>query len=426
MRKSDVFDEFVKIAEEKGMLSGVTSEEAKKKLEENPRMDSLDISAIEALYGVKPETSKDMDYENNIAELAHPNSVVVSPSYDKINGLVENVNERQNIILNIIDQTPDGMLRQKKYAEQEFILNLVRVGNDLDNKNFEELRVLADKCLKQMADLKKKDKIVKEALAPVPVAIGAVAVLGFLYALEHLDYPNRGFQKNHLNLISQIDDFIKSNADWGFGAEYTQNFIQEMLKFKNKVLDFKQVVDRVLPVIESMDKPRTAEELIEIGKNFDTSAANKAYKLFENEIRKFSVYLSQIKSNFKDEAYKLRQIKDKGILTDLVDWTQVFHGGYGLFSDDFDDVVRAINTYEKSIDGFRRVLSNANSFKQRAKTEVESAMSKSYEPEGRDDKPPRSYKPTRKEHMPESIEEQIERDERDLGVEMFDRFSISR
>lgn len=411
MRKSDVFEEFVKIAEEKGMLSGVTSEEAKRKLEENPRMDSLDISAIEALYGVKPETSKGMEYENNIAELAHPNSVVVSPSYDKINGLVENINERQTILLNILDKTPDGMLRQKKYAEQEFILNLVRVGNDLDNKNYEELRVLADKCLEQIADLKKKDEIVKTAW--VPVAIGIVAALGVLYAQQHLPFANKGFQKNHEALIGEIDDLIQSNADWGFGTEYSQNFKQEMYDFKWKVLDFKLEIDRILPIIENMDKPRSAQELIEISQNFDASEANKAYEMLDKKVREFSVYLDQIKDNFKDNSYKLRQVQDKGVLTRLVDWTKGLSGGYGLFADDFDDVVRAVGPYEDSIKGFLKVLGGASSFKQKSKEKVESAISEAKpeaKPEDAGEKSPKS-----KEKGPKSVEDQLLEDEEDFA-----------
>jgi len=423
MRKSDIFDEFVKIAEEKGMLSGVTSEEAKRKLEENPRMDSLDISAIEALYGVKPETTKGMEYEHNIAELAHPNSVVVSPSYDKINGLVENINERQTILLNILDKTPDGMLRQKKYAEQEFILNLVRVGNDLDNKNFEELRVLADKCLEQMADLKKKDEIVKTAW--VPVAIGVVTALGVLYAQQHLPFANKGFQKNSEALIAEIDDLISSNSDWGFGTEYTQNFKQEMRNFKNKVLDFKLEIDRIMPIIETMDKPRSAQELIEMSKGFDSSSALKAYETLDKKVREFSAYLDQIKDNFKDESYKLRQTQDKGVLTRMVDWTKGLSGGYGLFADDFDDVVRALGPYEDSVKGFLDVLGEAGSFKNKAREKVENAMSKSKPEEKENAEESKGKEYTREpksesgEKTPRSIDDEI----RDLEKEL-DRFSI--
>lgn len=151
MRKSEVFEEFVKIAQQKGM---VQSDETQKKLQKTHRADSLDISAIEALYGVKPNLPKDMEYEDNIMETAHPNSVVTSPSYDKLNGLVENNMERQNIMLHIVNKTPDGLLTQRKYAEKNLLLSLIKVANDLDNKNQKDLRVLADACLLQVSKKK--------------------------------------------------------------------------------------------------------------------------------------------------------------------------------------------------------------------------------------------------------------------------------
>src|SRR5574339_473388 len=157
-RRSEIFDSFVKIAQEKGMISEDAPEKAQKKLEKDPRADSLDISAIEALYGTKPDRPKDMDYKYNIIEDAHPNSVVISPSYDKLNGLVENDQERQDIILHILEKTPNGHLTQHKYAEKELVLTLVRLGNALDLQKQDELRVLADTCLDQVAhkDLKKE------------------------------------------------------------------------------------------------------------------------------------------------------------------------------------------------------------------------------------------------------------------------------
>ena len=159
MQRSDIFDSFTKIALEKGLIKKATPEELQKKLEENPRADSLDISAIEALYGIKPNTPKDMEYKRNIIEDAHPSAVIVSPSYDKLNGLVENVNERQDILIHIINKVPNGHLTQHKYAEQDLILSLVRLGNHLDNVGKDDLRALADVCLQQTSDdLKKKDQ----------------------------------------------------------------------------------------------------------------------------------------------------------------------------------------------------------------------------------------------------------------------------
>lgn len=157
MRKSEIFDSFVKIAQEKGLVSSEHKAEHTEKdfSETNPRMDSLSIEQISKLYNTKPELPKDMEYKRNIIEDAHPDSVVVSPSYDKLNGLVENENEGQNIRIRIVMKTPDGHLVNRKYANKNLVLSLVRVGNELDRCDNEELRKLADVCLEQLAQKKK-------------------------------------------------------------------------------------------------------------------------------------------------------------------------------------------------------------------------------------------------------------------------------
>ena len=112
MRKSEIFESFVKIAQEQGLLSEAEHAEHTEKdfPETNPRHDSLSIEQIGKLYGVKPDAPEDMEYKRNIIEDAHPNSVVTAPSYDKLNGLVENENEGQNIRLRIVMKDPDGHL----------------------------------------------------------------------------------------------------------------------------------------------------------------------------------------------------------------------------------------------------------------------------------------------------------------------------
>lgn len=159
--RSEIFEAFTKLAEEKGLFKTAAEEKKSKKDKESPelkkyksevyaRVSSDDISTIEALYGVKPESIKGMEYEHNIAEVAHPNAVVVAPSYDKINALVENINERQKIIINkiFVSKAPSGTSDMfLKDAEKELAMQLIRIGNDMDNADQEEIRILADECL---------------------------------------------------------------------------------------------------------------------------------------------------------------------------------------------------------------------------------------------------------------------------------------
>lgn len=393
MRHSDIFDDFAKIAMEKGLISKGSPEELKRKLEENPRMDSLDISAIEALYGVKPDTPKDMQYKKNIIEDAHPNSVVVSPSYDKLNGLVENLNERQNIIMNIVQRTPDGHIVNRKYAEQQLLLTLVRIGNDLDNRNQTELRTLADVCLEQTAiAAKKKVNLTKNSaaavaaaplaaagLAPLTIAslIAVPVILGAIYLQQHIGLLNEGFESNHAKLMSEIDDLLNASVSWGVGRQYTQEFVTAMQEFKKELEKRYGDYQRILPIIKSLEKARTGKELLDLAKSPESKTVINAYKFFREEMDDFLPYLNKIEQNFKSETYKIRQIEDKGWLEKAVDWTQILHGGWGFIADDFDDVNRAIVPYKKSIGDILKVLQEAESVEKNAKQQVDTATATS-------------------------------------------------
>lgn len=360
--KSEVFEAFIKIAEEKGMIPLDAPDKAKEKLEKNPRWDSLDISAIEALYGVKPNTPKDNQYERNIMQDAHPNASIVSPAHDKLNGLVENNNEQQNILIHIVQKDPDGLSTHRKYAKQDLILSLVRIANDLDNRNQEELRKLADKCLEQTA-------IKKEAVGPLAIAAIAIpaALIGALYLQQHLPFVNEGFQKNHQKLIAEIDDLLKSTSEWGVGHQYKQSFLDMVRDFKSRLIAFYDLYrQKVEPIMNELERPKTAQELMEKSKQPESLTIVEAYNDLIKAANDIGTYLDKIAEDFKQEAYKVKQVQETGFLTGLVEKTHALVGGKGLVADDFDDVVRAIGPYKTSIDEILGKLKEAKSLENSA------------------------------------------------------------
>lgn len=434
MRKSDIFDDFAKIALEKGIIVEASPEELKKKLEENPRMDSLDISAIEALYGVKPDAPKDMQYKKNIFETAHPKSVVVAPSHDKLNGLVENPNEAQNIALHIVNKTNDGHLTGHKYAEQNLVLTLVRLGNSLDNSKKDELRILADTCLQQTTeDIKKKDLNKFAVGDPVTLGIGATVALiavplaltlGGIYLHQHLSYVNDGFVKNHEKLISEIDDLIKDSVSWGLGYKYKQELLDIVTDFRDKITDFYNVYMQIKPVIDYLEKPKTAKELVALVKSTDTEAIRKAHDIILRYANDMLPYINSVESQFKKETFKATQTEDKGWMQKVIDWTRFLHGGAGLIADDFDDVVRAIPPYKKSIGDILEVFKNAKTFRDNAKIQLEEAVKESKSefstPSAKEpDLPTKSpAKPSVETKSTEEHAEDLEKDLRYLGKEL--------
>lgn len=374
--KSDVFDSFVKIAQEKGMISN-DSEDSRKKLEKNPRADSLDISAIEALYGVSPNKPKDMEYEHNIMEDAHPNSVVISPSYDALNGLVENEIERQNINIHIVMKTPDGLSTKRKYA-QDLVLSLVRIAQDLDNKNNAQLMSLADICLLQASE-----PLTKKALAPLAIGaiVAAVAVLGGIYWKNHTDFNRDGFEQDFQKLIAELQDLVEANESMqtalSAGYTYRPEFIQEMTSFKTKLEQYHSLYQSVVRYIDSLEKPRTAEELLEEMKKPENQSAIQAYKTFVSVSNNLLPYLQKIVTDFNSPDYKSRQIMEKGVGMKLVD--TFLHGGKGLVADDFEDVAHALGPFMKDMTELAGSLKKAQDKEKAMTDELKQAAFKSEE-----------------------------------------------
>lgn len=372
---SEIFDSFVKIAQQQGLISeGEHAEHTEKDFHEtNPRHDSLSIEQIGKLYGVKNPRPDDMEYEHNIMEDAHPEPVVLSPAHDKLNGLVENNNERQRIMLHIVHKEPDGHLVQRKYAQKELVLSLVRLANELDNSGQDELRKLADVCLEQAAS-KKKDHLEKQAWV-VPVIVGIVAAVGLLYLQQHRNFHSDGFNMDYQKAIGEIDDLLTSNVTWyGTGESFTPEFLQTVQQLKDDLGKINDSVQKVMPLVQSVQKPRTRDQIVQqlaqIAQDPKTQEADQAVKEFEGVIRQYGPEIQTIVQNFNNQSYKNSVTTGKGALQKAVDWTEILHGGGGLVSDDFDDVRRALIPLWKDIVDLYNALKGAKNIKQALENEL--------------------------------------------------------
>jgi hypothetical protein len=193
-RNSEIFNEFAKIAIKDGLIT-----EAEEKETTNSNKDYDDM--IQMLYGIKPNGD-----EKHIMEQAHPESpVIIAPSYDRLNGLVENPLERQNVMVGIARRPTHGHLTQHRYASahQGLTEELVRIGFTMDNKDQDELRILADSC---------SQRIVKEAFWPAvgmwalrlaPKALGLY--LTYAGIKNVLDYEvSQGLFNDGVNAIKSL------------------------------------------------------------------------------------------------------------------------------------------------------------------------------------------------------------------------------
>lgn len=203
MVRSEIFERYAEIAKEQGLLRKKSSTDF------DPRVGSDDISTIEALYGVKPN-GKD---EKDILDQAHPESVIIAPSYDRLNGLVENLRERQDIMVGIVMKPHQGKLTQHRYAQTKIDLvnELVRLGFYLESSTKEnDLVDLADACA---------EKLTKKAALPLVVwlAAGYASALGLLGVYNNFGDMSQGIradcQKVEEILTSMISDDDYDSSD---------------------------------------------------------------------------------------------------------------------------------------------------------------------------------------------------------------------
>lgn len=356
MRKSEIFDSFVKIAQEKGLVSSDHKAEHTEKdfSETNPRFDSLTIEQISKLYNTKPERPKDMDYERNIIEDAHPDSIVISPSYDKLNGLVENENEGQNIRLRIVMKTPDGHLVNRKYANKNLVLSLVRVGNELDRRDSEELRKLADVCLEQLA----QKKIEKTAFVTA-IVIGVAALIGAIYAYEHIT-SQEGLTIDYQKLTDKIIELQRETVSYGTGYEFSDEFKNFLADLLNKEKIVNDAVTAFQNAMAKSSLPKTQEDLvksngqtiIEVSKSSEGQEIQRAYEQLKKITDNMTPYLTKVHQNLNNPAFRERAIKDRGAITGLIDKLKIIHNPQAdaaLFNNLFGKLNDLVNNYEQDV-----------------------------------------------------------------------------
>lgn len=340
------------------------------KLENKPDVKS------EKLYNLKIDKPKDMEYDNNIAELAHKDKVIVSPSYDRMNSLVENINERQKILINIIKKPVNGYLVQKKYAEQQLSTTLMQVANDMDNRNLPQLTALADKCLEQLHE----QAMVKEAFPLAIPIIAAIAIAGgLIYFQQHTNFKNEGLVRNGEILISELEDLITSGSGTlSLHSSYSEQFKNQMKHVQATIRELLDVYEKIKIVVEQLETPKTQNELeniVQNGQKISTKPAFKAaYELFKATAKNLQPMLETLMKNFKSQAYKARQTKDKGTLDSISDFFGgILYGGGGLVADEFDDVLREIPTFQKSVKEILDIIAGAETAEQDAVKKVQSA-----------------------------------------------------
>ena len=352
---SDIFNEYAKIAIAKELVS----EDAKNALEKNPRVSSQNTAIIEELYNVKPTPAKGMKYERNIIEIAHPNAVIIAPSYDKVNGLVENENERQDITINQLMKGNSGQTNNYKLAANELAKNLVRVSNGFKDIGDEKSVNLASACLSQLK---------KEAIAPLVYIAGAavVSLLGFAYYNAWSTKPTNDMKAAIINLDNSIKK-VSNQETWGaFSDIYDSNFKSLLNQLHSRLESF-------AGKFNAYRKAKSAIGYYDVrNPNQVNSVANDQSKTnlikdcnskllqFKNELESLRPQLNRLADVIKNDKEAL--ISDRSMISSTLHGISEYFSGAGkIIPDELDNIVLNIGRLNSTFDKLASTYENATS-----------------------------------------------------------------
>lgn len=342
MARYNIFDEYCRIALETGLVSNakeLTSEDSKKALEKDPRGSSDTMERLEKLYQSKRKKS--------MLEEAHPESVVKFRAHEKLNGLIENDKERQNIILNQMKIRDLSQVKMKySLAKQNLYRSLLTIANKLDDGNHDDLLVLADHCADQ-------NNIVKKAFAPWVIGLAVVLPVIVGSAVSHMTPIVNTMEEAYDKLEADCKDIYEGSTTLGFDYEYSDSLKAQAKSIEKNSKAITEIGKKLLSLLSSSSSS-----------NMDTSV-----KLYENYLKYSDVLekmFNDMIENFSKPGYKEANIKQTGALQKYVDQVPYLHNPnskeFSLFTSDFDEMVQSINSFKLKMSELKETLSSLRSY----------------------------------------------------------------
>lgn len=336
MRESEIFNAYLKTAQEMGLLS---DEPVIKEAADKSRND---LSDIELLYGISPDGKKSKD----ILEEAHPETAIIGSAYDAMNAVVENLNQRQSIMTHIALKTPNGKTVQRRYVEasNELLNTLISTGFELDNNDEPELMKLADSCA---------ERINKVAIGPlaligwVAAGIGSVSGLGYYFTQAGPLIQN--IEENAKILLNEISD-LKNKS---YSADLIK-LVEHIRSLNNKFIKLLSELSSIQRKIQNAFIKNDLNEIVTI----QNSAQPKVDAIFEiiNQLEGSKSQLGAFKASVESE--KDSDVEDQWVRKIKVVWD------FAVGTAD-DDVIKAIESLSgainKAVNNAKAVVSSVSS-----------------------------------------------------------------
>jgi hypothetical protein len=352
-RHSDVFEEYTRIALEKGLVSNAAEEdeeESSSKDKKPSKEDKKDLSTAEIFYGVKTTPTKEL------LEQAHPKTVVMGPSYDKFNGVVENLQQRQDMMAHIALKNPQILQSNTRYikAHQDLVNETIKLAHFLDSKNQETLMKLADSCTESLVKEAGVPGGMKAKLLSV-LGLSAAALIGSAIASQY--FPASENLKLDLSaLIEKLSQVINDYPETGpILAPYIKN-VEAM--FRNiSFLDeeIAKITARSIEVESITNKKQQAVARHNLAKLIFNSKLDKE---IIGKVEETKVLLDNFLSVSPQVASRLDKIlKSKQSSSRWWEWVSTV--GRGILLSDTEDAIKLMTAMMEKVKSYKDELDQA-------------------------------------------------------------------
>lgn len=353
LRSSEIFDNFAKIALDKGLISEAAEGVIKTASAEstNPRYDSKTLSDIEILYGVRPN-GKD---EKDIIDQAHPESVIIAPAYDRLNGLVENVKERHDIMVGIAMKPHQGKLTGHKYAKQDLLNELIRLGTFLDSKGQEDLMSLADGCT---------EKLTKEAstfkdwgqLGAVIAPFSAAVLIGGTGAVTWPVWAVAGLVLGVVGVLNNFGDKIDQGT-YGNAKRAITRLESINNEYRMVDEDRSDIAPKINDMISEIKKLTNLSEEMH-AKNANVSSVNSIKQA--NELtEQYKKIASNIEANIPSWINFLKSQLTTAVTHDSDLWSAIKGVGHFIWPDEIEKAISALKTLQENVGKSKAAIKSA-------------------------------------------------------------------
>lgn len=326
LKNSEIFDEYAKIAEKMGLIS---------KAEEK----------VEDVYNLPLKSVKEL------VEEAHPETIVQGPSYDKMNGIIENVQQRQDIMSMLALKTPTGFHDNTRYisAYQDLLNSTLKIALMLDNQNQEQAAKLADHVTQQ---LHKEAFPALVVAAPYIIAgITALVAGGAAYAGNHPD--SQGFKNDILKTLDQLDDVKEKYPKSVSTLAPFEKLLKDTILVDNELeKDIESISNLILQIKAETDKDKRAV----LSKNIVSSVfSNSKDKKIEESIKKLKNLTESIVDS-TDTVKSFLESLNSGPESTVMQWlTKVKEY---VVQSDVEDVTDLLEVLKSSANDFNKMLDN--------------------------------------------------------------------